>query len=64
MGDETIEFGEGAGIEQQVETLAGGELSLLVLLRDAVGAAAQLGLGLAVVQIFEALVAGGHVREV
>ena len=36
VGDEAVEFGEGAGIEQQVEPLAGGELALLVLLGDAV----------------------------
>ena len=36
VGDEAVELDEAALVEQQVEPLAGGELALLVLLRDAV----------------------------
>ena len=63
VGDEAVELDEAARIEQQVEPLAGGELALLVLLGDAVGAAALLGRGLAVVQLVEEIAGVGHGRR-
>ena len=62
VGDEAVELDEAARIEQQVEPLAGGELALLVLLGEALGAAALLGLGLLVVQLIEELARCGHGR--
>jgi hypothetical protein len=43
---ELVQLGEGAGVEQQFQPLASGELARLVLLGDALGAAAELGLPL------------------
>src|SRR2546430_7396951 len=45
VGDEPVELDERARVEQRVEPLARRQLALLVLRLDAVGAAAQLGLG-------------------
>jgi hypothetical protein len=42
---EAVVLAERAGIEQQLDALAGGQLALLVLLVDARLAAAQLGAG-------------------
>ena len=53
MGDEPVQLGERARIEQQVEPFAGRELSLLVLLRDAGGSATFLGGGAAMMQVVE-----------
>ena len=52
MGDEHIEFVEGAGVEQQIEPLAGGELALFMLRVDALLAAAQQGFLLETAQFF------------
>ena len=52
VADERAELLERAGVEEDVEPLAGGELALLVLLRDAGLAAAELGFGAALVQVF------------
>ena len=60
VGDEPVELDEAALVEQQVEPLARGELALLVLLRDARGAPALLGLGLAVMELLEQLSGVGH----
>jgi hypothetical protein len=49
---EAVELGERAGIEQQLDALARGQLAALVLSVDARLAAAELGLG---VQLFELL---------
>ena len=45
VGDELVDLLEGAPIEQQLDPLARGELSLLVLPVDPFLTAAQLGLG-------------------
>jgi hypothetical protein len=42
---EAVVLAEGAGVEQQLDALARGQLALLVLLVDAALAAAQLGRG-------------------
>ena len=43
VGDQLVELLERAGIEQQLDPLAGGQLAGFVLAREALGAAAQLG---------------------
>ena len=53
MGHEAIELDEAAFVEQEVEPFPGGELSLLVLLRDPVGTSALFGESLTVVEIVE-----------
>ena len=53
VGHEAVELGEAAGVEQQVEPLARGELSLLVLLGDARGSPALFGGGAAMMQVVE-----------
>jgi len=45
VGDEAVELDERAWIEQRVEALARRQLALVALRLDAVGAAAELGLG-------------------
>ena len=50
VGDELVQLDEGAGVEQEVDPLARGELARLVLLGDALGSAAELGLPLQGVQ--------------
>ena len=39
VGDEGVDLDEGAGVEQQLDALAGGELAVLVLALDALRAA-------------------------
>ena len=46
VGDELVELFERAGIEQQLDPLAGGELAGGVLALEPVGAAAELGAAL------------------
>jgi hypothetical protein len=53
VGHEPVEFGESAGVEQQVQPLPGGELSLLVLLRDACCTTAFLSGRAAMMQVVE-----------
>jgi hypothetical protein len=45
MRDELTDLLEAAFIQQQVHPFPGGELALLVLRGDAIGSAAQAGLG-------------------
>ena len=47
---ELVQLGERSGVQQKLQPLARGELARLVLLRDALGAAAELGLALEGVQ--------------
>ena len=56
--DELVELGERAGVEEELEPLARRLLARLVLAANALLAAAQLGLGVAAAQLFEALLAG------
>ena len=63
VGHEAVQLDEAALVEQEVEALAGGELALLVLLGDPLGAAALLGLGLAVVELVEEIAGIGHGGE-
>ncbi len=58
VGDEAVQLDEAPLIEQQIEPLPRGELSLLVLLGDAGGAATLLGLGLAMMEIVEEIAGG------
>ena len=44
VDDERVDLLEGAGVEQDVDALAGGELAALVLRFDALQAAAEAGL--------------------
>ena len=60
MGDEAIELDEAPFIEEQIEPLAGGELSLFVLLGDAVRSPALLGERLAMMEVVEKLPGVGH----
>jgi len=53
MGDETVELDERARIEEEVDPLARGELSRLVLLLDPLGAAADERLGVHRIEPFE-----------
>ena len=53
MGDEPVQLGERARIEQQVEPFACRELSLLVLLRHPGGSSTFLGGGAAMMQVVE-----------
>ena len=55
VGDQLIEFLEGAFVEQQLDALAGGELALLVLARAALRPAALLGGRVAPPQFVEAI---------
>ena len=50
VGDELVDLFEGAGIEQQLDPLAGGQLAGGVLPLEALGAAAQLGAAFEVVE--------------
>ncbi len=59
MRDELVELLEAAGVEQQLDALARGELARLVLLAHAVGAAAFLG---AALQFREYVPARRHTR--
>ena len=63
VSDEAVELHEAAFVEQEVEPLPGGKLPLLVLLSDTLGPATLLGLGLAVVKVFEKGAGVGHGRE-
>jgi hypothetical protein len=56
MDDEAVDLAETALVEQQRDALARRELALLVLLRDAVGAAAEFGLGVLALQEFDRVV--------
>jgi len=49
----TVQLHERPGVEQRVESFPGGQLALLVLRRDPVGAAAQGGLGALLLQQVE-----------
>jgi len=60
MGDEAIERDQEARLEWEVQPLTGGELALLVLLRDAGGAPALFCEHLAVVELIEELTGVGH----
>ena len=55
VGDQLVEFLEGAFVEQQLDALAGGELALLVLARAALRPAALLGGRVAPPQFVEAI---------
>ena len=61
VDDEAVELDEAALVEEQVEALARRELPLVVLRLDAVGAAAEFGLGAALLEELE-LLAHGHRR--
>src|SRR5438093_1228348 len=56
VDDEAVELEEGAGIEQELEPLAGGLLAGLVLAPDALLAPAELGGAVAAPQLLETLV--------
>ncbi len=60
VGDEAVELQEGAGIEQQLQTLARSELPLGVLLGDARGAATLQRLGLPAMEFLERCSGLGH----
>ena len=62
MRDEAIEFGERSLVEQQVEALPCRELALLVLRREAVGAAAEFGLGAALLELVQFFAHAHRVR--
>ena len=62
MNDESVELDERAFVEQELESLARGELSLLVLRLEACVAAALLRLGAPLPEKGE-FVAHGHRRE-
>src|SRR5690606_15443263 len=62
VGDEAVVLDEGALVEEEVESLACGELAFGVLGLDAGLAAPFLGLGSALLQDLE-FVAHGHGRE-
>src|SRR6185436_6515268 len=64
VGDEPVELHEAALIEQEIEPFAGGELSLLVLLRDALRATTLFGQGLAMPQVFEEFTWFRHGRRI
>ncbi len=53
MGDELVRLFEGAGIEQQLDALAGGELAGAVLALAALGATGLFGQGMAAFQFSE-----------
>jgi hypothetical protein len=53
MGDELVEFLEGAFVEEQFDALAGGELAFFVLAVAAVFATALFGRGVAAAQLLE-----------
>ena len=55
VGDQLVEFLEGAFVEQQLDALAGGELAFLVLARAALRPAALLGGRVAAAQFVEAV---------
>ncbi len=59
VGDEGVDLDERAGVEEQLDALAGGELARRVLLVDALLAAAQLGRGKAALQLLDLLGADG-----
>ena len=56
MGSEGVELLEGTRVEEQVQPLAGSELSLGVLLLDAPPSPAETGLVSEVIQFLEPLV--------
>src|SRR4029077_14507561 len=60
VGDEPVELDEAPLVEQQIETLARGELALLVLLGDPCRSAALLGERLAVMEILKDGAGIGH----
>ena len=51
VGDELVEFLEGAFVEQQIDAFAGGEFAGLVLALAAFGAAAFFGCGVAAAEL-------------
>ena len=53
MGDEHVVFLEAAGIEEDLEALAGGELALAVLRVDAALAATEAGILAALLEFFD-----------
>ena len=55
MGLEAVELAKGAGIDEQLDPLACGELALGVLPVDAILATPELGLGAELVQVLELL---------
>jgi hypothetical protein len=56
MADEFVELFEGAFVEQQVNSFARGEFSLLVLAFAALCSAARFGFGVQLAQLFQAVV--------
>ena len=60
MGDEPVQLDEAPLVQQQVEPLAGGELALLVLLRDPLGPPTLLRERLALMQVVEEFSRIGH----
>src|SRR6185503_8849811 len=60
MGDELVDLGERAGVEEHVDPLARRELSGLVLLVDPGFSAARFGFLVAALQLLELLIVGGR----
>ena len=63
VGDEGVDLHEGAGVEQQLDALAGGELARRVLLADAVLPAPAPGRGEPAAEVFDRLGPYGHRRR-
>ena len=55
MGDELVDFFEGAGIEEPLDALARGQLALLVLLAQPFFAAAELGAAFEILELFDGI---------
>jgi hypothetical protein len=56
VDDEAVDLQEGAGVEQELETLARGLLPRLVLSSNSLFAAAELGLAVATAELLQTLV--------
>jgi hypothetical protein len=63
VGDEAIELDEAALVEQEIQPLSGGELALLVLLSNPIGASALLGEALPVMKVIQEFSGVGHRGE-
>src|SRR5437764_9482100 len=63
VGDEPVELHERARVEQRIEPLTRRQLALVVLGLDAVGAAAELGLGALLLEELEFL-SHGHTSQI
>ena len=63
VGDELVDLFERAGIEQQVDALARGQLAGVVLLLQPLLAAAELGAALEVVEILSVSIVSGRISR-